>query len=139
MNTAVSPFICVWCSRRKRWQSVISSELFAVQCNAMQSPQPSQQTHLLHLVLSFSLFRFLDSIDSGFDVAVLVRQVIMSSKTIIWNGPMGVFEMGKFESGTKSMMDTMVRKPCSFDVMPPNDDARTDAGASLAAVITTTI
>eukprot|EP00287_Rhodomonas_sp_CCMP768_P014683 CAMPEP_0196758012 /NCGR_PEP_ID=MMETSP1091-20130531/103956_1 /TAXON_ID=302021 /ORGANISM="Rhodomonas sp., Strain CCMP768" /LENGTH=418 /DNA_ID=CAMNT_0042106809 /DNA_START=47 /DNA_END=1303 /DNA_ORIENTATION=- len=35
-------------------------------------------------------------------------EVIMASKTIIWNGPMGVFEMGKFESGTKSMMDTMV-------------------------------
>ena len=35
--------------------------------------------------------------------------MINSSKTIIWNGPMGVFEMVKFESGTKSMMDTVVR------------------------------
>jgi len=35
-------------------------------------------------------------------------EVIMSSKTIIWNGPMGVFEMASFEAGTKSMMDTMV-------------------------------
>jgi hypothetical protein len=35
-------------------------------------------------------------------------QAIMTSKTIIWNGPMGVFEMGKFESGTKSMMDDVV-------------------------------
>merc|ERR1719197_1713945 len=33
---------------------------------------------------------------------------IMASKTIIWNGPMGVFEMASFETGTKSMMDTMV-------------------------------
>jgi phosphoglycerate kinase len=33
---------------------------------------------------------------------------IQSSKTIIWNGPMGVFEMGKFESGTKGMMDEIV-------------------------------
>ena len=28
------------------------------------------------------------------------RQAILSSKTIIWNGPMGVFEMAKFEAGT---------------------------------------
>jgi phosphoglycerate kinase len=35
----------------------------------------------------------------------------MSSKTIIWNGPMGVFEMGKFEAGTKSMMDSVVSYP----------------------------
>jgi len=34
--------------------------------------------------------------------------VIKESKTIIWNGPMGVFEMKSFEAGTKSMMDTMV-------------------------------
>merc|ERR1711972_1257822 len=30
------------------------------------------------------------------------------AKTIIWNGPMGVFEMGSFEGGTKSMMETIV-------------------------------
>ena len=34
--------------------------------------------------------------------------MIIASKTIIWNGPMGVFEMASFETGTKSMMDTVV-------------------------------
>ena len=29
--------------------------------------------------------------------------VILSSKTIVWNGPMGVFEMKSFESGTKKI------------------------------------
>merc|ERR1711972_920700 len=29
-------------------------------------------------------------------------------KTIIWNGPMGVFEMASFEKGTKAMMDKIV-------------------------------
>merc|ERR1719277_1409693 len=33
---------------------------------------------------------------------------IVKSKTIIWNGPMGVFEMKSFESGTKAMMDKIV-------------------------------
>jgi len=33
---------------------------------------------------------------------------IAKAKTIIWNGPMGVFEMKSFESGTKSMMDKIV-------------------------------
>merc|ERR550532_659876 len=33
---------------------------------------------------------------------------IAKAKTIIWNGPMGVFEMKTFESGTKSMMDKIV-------------------------------
>jgi phosphoglycerate kinase len=29
--------------------------------------------------------------------------VIAFSKTILWNGPMGVFEMSSFESGTKAV------------------------------------
>merc|ERR1719424_1647686 len=33
---------------------------------------------------------------------------VKESKTIIWNGPMGVFEMAKFEVGTKSLMDEVV-------------------------------
>ena len=33
----------------------------------------------------------------------LFCKVIINSKTIIWNGPMGVFEMEKFENGTKEI------------------------------------
>merc|ERR1719428_1337199 len=39
----------------------------------------------------------------------LNKKAVMDSKTIIWNGPMGVFEMKKFETGTKSLMDTIVK------------------------------
>jgi len=31
------------------------------------------------------------------------REVILNSKTILWNGPMGVFEMPNFEEGTKAI------------------------------------
>jgi phosphoglycerate kinase len=47
-------------------------------------------------------------LDCGPASIELNAKAIMESKTIIWNGPMGVFEMGKFESGTKGMMDTIV-------------------------------
>jgi phosphoglycerate kinase len=48
-------------------------------------------------------------LDCGPASTAKFAEVIMSSKTIIWNGPMGVFEMGKFESGTKEMMMTMCK------------------------------
>merc|ERR1712139_528664 len=35
-------------------------------------------------------------------------EAVMEAKTIIWNGPMGVFEMASFETGTKSLMDAVV-------------------------------
>ncbi|KIC89284.1 phosphoglycerate kinase [Flavihumibacter sp. ZG627] len=33
--------------------------------------------------------------------------VIRHSKTILWNGPMGVFEMAKFQAGTKAIADAV--------------------------------
>jgi phosphoglycerate kinase len=43
----------------------------------------------------------------GLDIAstsiTTFSEVIKNSKTILWNGPMGVFEMEKFQGGTKSI------------------------------------
>merc|ERR1719269_516860 len=33
---------------------------------------------------------------------------VKESKTIIWNGPMGVFEMDSFAVGTKALMDAVI-------------------------------
>jgi len=33
---------------------------------------------------------------------------VAASRTILWNGPMGVFEISKFEVGTKKLMDAVV-------------------------------
>merc|ERR1719178_631600 len=47
-------------------------------------------------------------LDCGPKTNELNVAAIKESKTIIWNGPMGVFEMAKFEAGTKVMMDEVV-------------------------------
>merc|ERR1711974_485032 len=47
-------------------------------------------------------------LDCGPESIKLNKAAVDASKTIIWNGPMGVFEMAKFETGTKSMMDKIV-------------------------------
>jgi len=36
------------------------------------------------------------------------REVVLRAKTIVWNGPAGVFEWKPFEAGTKSLMDAVV-------------------------------
>merc|ERR1719473_1851765 len=48
------------------------------------------------------------ALDCGPKSVVKNAEAVKASKTIIWNGPMGVFEMGKFENGTKSLMDNVV-------------------------------
>jgi len=47
-------------------------------------------------------------LDCGEKSNELNKKAVMASKTIIWNGPMGVFEMGKFESGTRELMKAVV-------------------------------
>merc|ERR1740116_192953 len=47
-------------------------------------------------------------LDCGPKSNALNKAAVDASKTIIWNGPMGVFEMAPFESGTKTLMDAVV-------------------------------
>jgi phosphoglycerate kinase len=46
-------------------------------------------------------------LDIGEKTIALFSQVIISSKTILWNGPMGVFEMEKFQTGTKAIAEAI--------------------------------
>merc|ERR1712048_335462 len=47
-------------------------------------------------------------LDCGPKSILLNQAAIEKAGTIIWNGPMGVFEFPKFENGTKMMMDNIV-------------------------------
>lgn len=48
-------------------------------------------------------------LDIGPQAREVFSKVIEDSKTILWNGPMGVFEMEKFENGTKAIAEAVVR------------------------------
>jgi phosphoglycerate kinase len=47
-------------------------------------------------------------LDIGPETEKIYNEVIANSKTILWNGPMGVFEMSSFEHGTKSVAEAIV-------------------------------
>ncbi|MDA3615756.1 phosphoglycerate kinase [Polluticaenibacter yanchengensis] len=46
-------------------------------------------------------------LDIGPKAAGIFAEVIRKSNTILWNGPMGVFEMEKFQAGTKAIADAV--------------------------------
>jgi phosphoglycerate kinase len=52
-------------------------------------------------------------LDAGPKTQVSMKEVILRAKTIVWNGPVGVFEFEKFAQGTKSVMDAMVQATSS--------------------------
>ncbi|MFD2288798.1 phosphoglycerate kinase [Pedobacter petrophilus] len=47
-------------------------------------------------------------LDIGPKSVALFQEVIKNSKTLLWNGPMGVFEMENFQAGTKAVADAVV-------------------------------
>ena len=48
-------------------------------------------------------------LDIGIKTEQLFENEIMNSKTILWNGPMGVFEMEKFQHGTKTIAEATAK------------------------------
>jgi len=48
-------------------------------------------------------------LDIGNDSITHFSKVILNSKTIIWNGPMGVFEMDNFSNGTKQIGEAICK------------------------------
>jgi phosphoglycerate kinase len=48
-------------------------------------------------------------LDIGDASIELFGKVILASKTILWNGPMGVFEMEKFRHGTKAVAELVAK------------------------------
>lgn len=46
-------------------------------------------------------------LDIGQKAAADFKEVVLKSKTILWNGPMGVFEMEAFENGTKTIAEAV--------------------------------
>lgn len=47
-------------------------------------------------------------LDIGTDTITACNEVILNSKVILWNGPMGVFEMESFQKGTVSVANAIV-------------------------------
>ncbi|MDD1505382.1 phosphoglycerate kinase [Lysinibacillus sp. CNPSo 3705] len=84
-------------------------------------------------------------LDIGPKTAAKYAEVIKDSKLIIWNGPMGVFEMDKFANGTKTVANAMATTTGytvigggdsaaaveKFEVADKMDHISTGGGASL--------
>ena len=61
-------------------------------------------------------------LDIGPDSAALFASKIADAKTIVWNGPMGVFEFAAFAGGTKAVAQAMVDSD-GFSVVGGGDSA----------------
>lgn len=64
-----------------------------------------------------------EGLDIGSKTAELFAGVIKSAKTVIWNGPMGVFEFPKFAVGTKAVAQALADNSEAVTIIGGGDSA----------------
>jgi len=81
-------------------------------------------------------------LDIGPESVKLFSEAIKNSKTVVWNGPMGVFEMSNFERGTRMVADAIVHATSmgAFSLIGGGDSAaainKFDLGSKVSYVST---
>ena len=73
-----------------------------------------------------------EALDIGPKTAEIYRDVIQKSKLVIWNGPMGVFEIDKFAGGTKAVAEALADAEGTYSVIGGGDSAAAVEKFSLA-------
>jgi len=77
-------------------------------------------------------------LDVGPKSIALFRETILASKTIIWNGPAGVFEFDKFAAGTKAQAEAIAEatKGGATTVIGGGDTATAAKKFKIAKIVT---
>lgn len=64
-----------------------------------------------------------EALDIGPKTRAIYQDVIKSSKLVIWNGPMGVFELNAFAGGTKAVAEALAESQDTYSVIGGGDSA----------------
>lgn len=54
-----------------------------------------------------------EGLDIGSKTTALYCDLVANAKTVVWNGPMGVFEMPPFDLGTRAVAEAIARSHCT--------------------------
>jgi phosphoglycerate kinase len=57
-----------------------------------------------------------EGMDCGPESMAIFRKVVLESKTVIWNGPAGVFEFDNFSAGTKALLEAVAETTAAGNV-----------------------
>jgi len=91
-------------------QDVIAADAFAADAN-------------IRVVRTDTIEPGWQGLDIGPETITAFTQVIQDSKTVVWNGPVGVFEMPPFAGGTRSLAETLAASDTATSIIGGGDTA----------------
>ena len=99
----------------------------AVVAESLEKPSPSRVVHRDAIPADLAMF------DIGPDTAASFSRAIATAKTVLWNGPMGVFETPPFDKGTRAIATAMASatEAGSVTIVGGGDSAAAVADAGL--------
>ncbi len=71
-------------------------------------------------------------LDIGSQTVELFSRYLGTARTVVWNGPMGVFEMDPFSAGTFAMADVLANLPDATTIVGGGDSASAVERAGVA-------
>lgn len=74
-------------------------------------------------------------LDIGPETVALIRKEVLSAGTVLWNGPLGVFEVTPFSKGTFAIANALAESP-AITIVGGGDSAAAIAKAGLSAHMT---
>lgn len=74
-------------------------------------------------------------LDIGPETVAVIKKEVASAGTVLWNGPLGVFEVGPFSKGTFAVAKALAESP-AITIVGGGDSAAAIAKAGLAAHMT---
>lgn len=95
--------------------------LLPVDCIATQSIQPGVPTKNVTLSTASGIPAEWEGVDIGLETRLLYAQEIARAKTILWNGPVGIFEIPDFAGGTRALAEAIAANRNALSIIGGGD------------------
>lgn len=109
--------------------------LLPIDCIVTQSIQASVPTKNATLSTAAGIPQEWEGVDIGLETRLIYAQEIARAKTILWNGPVGIFEIPDFAGGTRSLAEAIAANRSALSIIGGGDSVTAVKQFGLASLM----